>query len=290
MRYGICVVIGKPAANSDSMVSETFAPELARSACPAALLTEHEGKKELLRRLDIGFMELEPPDGAANFIYTRDQMVMTRQGRVLFCSMQRPERRPEVTVFKQTFGVKSGRVLVAETACVAELSGGDAFQEGGDTMQFGTHNKPRAVLFQSRRSNARGIEITVEFLSKEGYRVDVLETTELHGTSGISVVGPEKMLVNPNMVDLRRVQRLGVETLVVPEAERRTLAANAAWYGADAVKTRRDVVICNADHPETAAVLDAAGYQVETLPFTHHHRGEGNTDCAMGQRFFVNFG
>ena len=113
MRYGICVVIGKPAANSDSMVSETFAPELARSACPAALLTEHEGKKELLRRLDIGFMELEPPDGAANFIYTRDQMVMTRQGRVLFCSMQRPERRPEVTVFKQTFGVKSGRDAMA---------------------------------------------------------------------------------------------------------------------------------------------------------------------------------
>ena len=290
MRIGICVIIGAPCADSSSMVSETFPAEIAQSACPKGLRDEHEAKKRLLRGLDIGFMELQPPDGAANFIYTRDQLIVSRAGRVLFCNMRRPERRPEVAVFKRKFGVKDCEIVVPEAACLAEIGGPDAFLEGGDSMQFGNPGAPRAVLFRSRRSSPSGIEVVSTFFKHEGYAVDVLETSELHGTSGISVIGPETMLVNPAMVDLKAVERLRVKVLLVPERERHTLAGNAAYYGAEHTVSRRDVVVCNSDHPETAAMLVDAGYQVELLKFTHHHRGEGNTDCAMGQRIAINYG
>ncbi len=285
MRYGICIVIGAPCLDSSTMVSETFDRALARSACANGLRREHEQKKELLRRLGIPFLELEPPPSAANFIYTRDQAIFTRTGRVLFCSMRRPERRPEVAVFKQTFGTGSSRVQVQEAVCLVEVGGEGADLEGGDSVQWGGRSAPRAALFRSRRSTAKGLEVGVAFLEHEGYRVDVLDTQELHGTSGVSVIGEDTMLVNPEMADLRRIQALGVKTLIVPERERRTLAANAAWYSAQHTGLARDVVICNRDHPETAELLEGAGYQVETIDFTHHHLGEGNTDCAMGQRY-----
>ena len=285
MRYRICVVIGAPCPDSSSMVSETFDQAVARSACPQGLRREHEAKKALLQRINLQYLELTPPPGAANFIYTRDQAVFTRSGRVLFCSMRREERRPEVAVFKQTFGTGEGGVPVQETVCLHEIGGANAILEGGDTMQWGDEFTPRSALFRSRRSTARGIEVGISFLSHEGYRVDVLDTDELHGTSGISVIGPETMLVNPAMIDLRQVKALGVKMLIVPERERGTLAANAAWYSSSHTGLTRDVVICNSNHPETAEMLDQAGYQVETIDFTYHHLGEGNTDCAIGQRY-----
>jgi len=136
--------------------------------------------------------------------------------------------------------------------------------EGGDVTRVGR------TLFVgvSTRTNARGIESLAAVAGRFGYRTVPVRIHEcLHLKSACTVLPDQRLLVNPEWLELRDLQR--VSMLAVPAEEPRA---------AD-VLSIHDMVCVAAAFPRTAELLDKLGFEVRPVDLSEFAKAEGGVTC-----------
>ena len=173
--------------------------------------------------------------------------VLTRPGA--------PSRRPEIPALRAE--LDRYRPLV-------EINGPGTL-DGGDVLQVGR----RLWVGRSGRSNAGGIRQLGEFLEPFGYTVAPVSIQGcLHLKTAVTRIGPDTVLLNPDMVD--PVCFDGLSILEVDHSE--PMAANALLVG--------ETVIYPEAFPATRRKLGEAGIQVRTVPAGELAKAEGGVTCC----------
>jgi dimethylargininase len=136
--------------------------------------------------------------------------------------------------------------------------------EGGDVVRIGS------TLFvgRSARSNDAGIAQLARELWPLGYAVQVVEMRNcLHLKSACTYLGRDTLLANRDWVDLGPFGNLRVLD-VVPEEP---AAADVLAVG--------DTAIIPASFPETARILDLAGWRVLPIDVSELQKAEAGVTC-----------
>jgi dimethylargininase len=136
--------------------------------------------------------------------------------------------------------------------------------EGGDVVRIGT------TLFvgRSARSNDAGIAHLAEAAAPFGYAVKSVEMQNcLHLKSACTYLGRDTVLVNRDWVDLK------------PFGNARVIDVPAAEPGAADVLAIGGTAIIPASFPETARVIDRAGWQVRPIDVSELQKAEAGVTC-----------
>ena len=136
--------------------------------------------------------------------------------------------------------------------------------EGGDVVRIG-----RALFVgRSARSNREGMEQLARGTAAFGYTVEGVEICGcLHLKSACTYLGRETILANPNWVDLAPFA--GCRVIEVARAE--PAAADALAIG--------DTVILPASFPQTAGLLEQAGWRVMPVDVSELQKAEAGVTC-----------
>jgi dimethylargininase len=136
--------------------------------------------------------------------------------------------------------------------------------EGGDVMRVGR----TLYVGDSRRTNEAGRAQLREILSPFDYEVRAVKVHEcLHLKTGCSYLGRGVMLANSAWVDA--AQFADFELLEVPPSE--PWAANALVIG--------ETVILPEGFPQTRALIEQRGFQVETVDVSELMKAEAGLTC-----------
>ena len=139
-----------------------------------------------------------------------------------------------------------------------------AILEGGDVLRIGR----RIFVGCSSRSNAAGVAQLAAEIEPLGYSVHPVEVRGcLHLKTGCCYLGNGTLLANRGWIDMRPFE--GFVILETPAAE--PYAANVISAGS--------AVLMAAGFPQTAAVLDEAGWSVETVDISEFSKAEAGLTC-----------
>jgi dimethylargininase len=136
--------------------------------------------------------------------------------------------------------------------------------EGGDVVRIG------ATLFAGRsaRSNAAGISQLARELAPFGYAVRAVEMQNcLHLKSACTYLGRDTLLANRDWVDLG------------PFANARVIDVAPGEPAAADVLAIGDTAIVPASFPETARILDRAGWRVLAIDVSELQKAEAGVTC-----------
>lgn len=136
--------------------------------------------------------------------------------------------------------------------------------EGGDVVRIGS------ALFvgRSARSNDAGIAQLRRTLAPAGYAVRAVEMKGcLHLKSGCTYLGQDTVLANRAWVDLRPFEGLRVIEVAASEPA----AADVLAVG--------EAVIIPASFPETARILDRAGWRALPIDVSELQKAEAGVTC-----------
>ena len=136
--------------------------------------------------------------------------------------------------------------------------------EGGDVVRIGS----RLFVGRSTRSNDAGIAQLARELVPLGYEVRSVEIQScLHLKSACTYLGRDTLLANRSWVDMGPFGN--VRAIHVPPGE----PAAADVLGID------DTVIIPASFPETARILDRAGWRVLPIDVSELQKAEAGVTC-----------
>ncbi len=137
--------------------------------------------------------------------------------------------------------------------------------EGGDVMRA----ERDLYVGLSARTDAAGAVQLGELLAPYGYRVTAVELRDcLHLKSACCYLGENTVLINRAWVD---GSALGGYRLI-------DVASDEPW-AANALRVGGAVVIADA-FPKTAAILQAAGFEVRTVDVTELMKAESGVTCS----------
>jgi len=215
---------------------------------------EHEEYETVLRDLGCVVKRLPAGPEMADSVFIEDAALVLDELAVI--------TRP---------GAESRR---AETAAVAEavrayrpvaaiLAPGTL--DGGDVLKIGR----RLLVGVGYRSNEAGVKQLQSIVASQGYTVEAVPFEGcLHLKSAVSTLADDTVLVNPAWVDARRFESMRLIEIDPGEP----FAANALRVG--------DSVVYPAEHARTAARLNAAGFDVRTVPAGELAKAEGGVTCC----------
>jgi len=136
--------------------------------------------------------------------------------------------------------------------------------EGGDVLRVNR----RLYVGASGRTNRAGIAQLGEILFPYDYHVQAVDVKGcLHLKTGCSYLGRNTLLANRSWVDMSQIE--GFEVIDVPPAE--PWAANALVIG--------DVVLLPEGFPQTRALLEHRGFDVQTLDISELMKAEAGLTC-----------
>jgi len=136
--------------------------------------------------------------------------------------------------------------------------------EGGDVLRVSR----TFFVGQTARTNSEGTRQFAEIVQPRGY--DVVAVTPsgcLHLKSAVTYVGDETVLVNPDWIDVRLLNRWQC----IPVAPEEPYGANAVLVG--------DVVHVAASAPLTRRKLDALGFTTAAIDTTEFEKAEAALTC-----------
>lgn len=121
----------------------------------------------------------------------------------------------------------------------------------------------------STRSNQAAVDQMNQALAEFGYRVHGVRVEGcLHLKSAVTRIGPRTVLLNPAWVAPETFA--GFDALFVHPDE--PYAANAVWLG--------EVLIYPSSYPQTQAMLESQGYQLEIVDVSELAKAEGAVTCC----------
>ena len=136
--------------------------------------------------------------------------------------------------------------------------------DGGDVTISG-----RMVLVgKSARTNAEGAEALARILRPHGYVVRRVGMRDcLHLKSACTALPDGRLLVNPTWVELKDFAGFDIVAIAPTEP-----------FAADVLTIGRSVVSA-AEHPATAALVGALGFDSRTTPLSEFAKAEGGVTC-----------
>lgn len=136
--------------------------------------------------------------------------------------------------------------------------------EGGDVLRVGRE----LLVGLSSRTNAAGVEALTNLVRPHGYSVRAVTISKcLHLKSACTALPDERLLVNPELID---IQTLG-KGAVVPIHPEEPWAADVAFVG--------NHVCVAAGHPRTADKIERLGFPVRRIELSEFAKAEGGVTC-----------
>lgn len=137
--------------------------------------------------------------------------------------------------------------------------------DGGDVLHIGK------TLYAglSARSNPRGIEQLTQIAAQHGYNVETVEIRGcLHLKSGVSVIAPDTILINPNWVDVTKFKEMKFVEVDDDEPH----AASAMFVVGN--------LIYRASYPRTRDRIERHGFNPRIIDFSEFAKAEGGLTCC----------
>jgi dimethylargininase len=215
---------------------------------------QHRAYERALESLGVRVDSLAPDDSLPDAVFVEDGAVMLDEIAVL-TPMGSASRRPEV---------ESLLPALQKYRTVSRIDP-PSLLEGGDVLRIGR----TIYVGLSTRTNERGISELARILDPLGYdvrRVDVPGC--LHLKTGVTYIGKNTLLANPNWVDLTA---FGDELRVieVPDTE--------PW-GANALRIH-DTLLVPASVEHTQRMLRDEGFEVVALDVSEFQKAEAGLTC-----------
>lgn len=136
--------------------------------------------------------------------------------------------------------------------------------EGGDVLRVGR----QLLVGLSSRTNPAGVDALEAIVRRWSYDVVPVPVRRcLHFKTACTALPDQRLLVNPEWVDVQHLQRF--ELVFVPETE--PWAANAALVGGK--------VCIAADHVRSAEQIRKLGFDVRTVDLSEFAKAEGGVTC-----------
>jgi dimethylargininase len=213
---------------------------------------QHAAFRAALAELGAEVVDLPSAEGLADAPFVEDTALVLADVAV----MTRPveERRAELA---------SVEAALARFRPIERLEA-PSLLEGGDVLAVGD------VLYVSlgARTNHAGLKALAHLVLPHGYRVKAVEKRgALHLETACTWLGGERLLVNPDWVDVRRFE--GFELVRVHPDE--PFAANALRVG--------DAVVHPAAFPRTAERIERAGLRVLPVDVSEFQKLEAGVTC-----------
>jgi dimethylargininase len=139
-----------------------------------------------------------------------------------------------------------------------------AMIEGGDVLRVG-HT---LLVGLSSRTNAAGMNAFQAIVRRYDYELLSVPVRQcLHLKTACTALPDQRLLVNPDLLDLGALRRFGL--VHVPEDE--PWAANVALVGSN--------VCLAAEHQRTADMIRQLGFDVKTTDLSEFAKAEGGVTC-----------
>jgi dimethylargininase len=216
---------------------------------------QHAAYEDALRRAGCEVLQLPAEADYPDSVFVEDAAIVLDDVAV----MTRPgaaSRRGEVDSVARA--LRAFRPLLS-LAAPATLDGGDVLRIGR-TLFVG----------ESARSNREGVAQLRALLAPHGYSVATLPIAGcLHLKSAVTLVDDGVLLVQPEWIDIGRLEGLGALIEVDPSEPH---AANAVRIG--------DAVVYPSCFPRTRAKLEASGIQVIAVDVSELQKAEGAATCC----------
>jgi dimethylargininase len=235
-----------------------------------------------LQRCELTYLERQPIDAARAAAQHRDYEECLRSLGIQVVSLPAEPELPD-SVF-----VEDPAVVVDETAVITRMGAASrraeaeslakaleryrplrwmrepATLEGGDIVRVG-----RMLLAGlSPRTNREGIRQLADFVAPYGYSVEPVEIRDcLHLKTACCTLADGSLLVNRGWVDTSALR--GFELIDVAAAE--------PW-AADVLAIGQTILI-PANYPETARLLTARGWSVQSLDVSELQKAEAGVTC-----------
>ena len=215
---------------------------------------QHAAYRDLLAACGCDVIVLDANAAFADGVFVEDTALVFDELAVM--TMPGAEsRRGEVAALAAE--LRKHRRTVEHLALPATLDGGDVAVCG------------RMVLVgKSARTNEAGAAALAHVLRPYGYVVRRVGMRDcLHLKSACTALPDGRLLVNPAWLELRDLR--GFDMVEVDPVEP---------FAADVLTIGR-TVICAAEHPRTAALISALGFEVRTTPLSEFAKAEGGVTC-----------
>jgi dimethylargininase len=217
-------------------------------------IAQHRAYQDCLTELGVRLISLPAEPGLPDAVFVEDPAVVVNEIAII-SNMGAPSRRSEATSLANVLARYRPLKFLTEPATL----------DGGDVMRI-----DRSVFVGlSRRTNGAGVAQLRDLLGPCGYQVQPVAVGGcLHLKSACSHIGHSTVLVNRSWIDAEPLSEF--ELVDVPEAE--PAAANALLLN--------DVVLIPASFPETRALLESRGFQVQTIDLSELQKAEAGVTCT----------
>lgn len=218
------------------------------------LRRQHDSYERVLVELGCELIRLPAADELPDSVFVEDTAVIFDD----FAVITRPgaaSRRPETSSvaaalerYLELFEIQAPGTL-----------------DGGDVLRIGR----QIFVGMSSRSNADGIDQLEAIVRERGYELHRVGIRRcLHLKSAATWIGEERLLVNPEWVDVSVFDDLQLIEVAIGEPA----AANAVRVG--------DVVIHGSAYPETRKRMEAMGIRVVPVDISEIAKAEGAVSCC----------
>jgi dimethylargininase len=219
----------------------------------ALALRQHEQYRFMLERCGAKVVPLAADPELPDCCFVEDTAVVLDEVAIL-CSMGAPSRRGEPAGLEPE--LRKYRP-VQRIGLPATIDGGDVFR-AGRTIFAGL----------SQRTNEAGALALKQIAEPFGYVVQTVTPRNcLHLKSACTPLPDGRLLVNPDWVDVSKLQ--GIATVTIPPGEP---------FAAD-VLSIESTVCMSAAYPRTAQLLRDLGFAVETVDLSEFAKAEGGVTC-----------
>lgn len=244
-------VIVRPPGASFPNCALTF---LERSPIDLELaLEQHAGYVDALREAGQEVLSLPALDELPDACFVEDPAVVLDELAII--------TRPALD--KRQEECASLEAALADLRPLAHIEA-PATLEGGDVLTI----DETLYVGCSERTNHAGLKSLAHLLLEHGYRVKACEVRgSLHLKTAVTQVGRELLLVNPEWVDLHRVQ--GMKQIEVDPGE--PFAACGLWLGGKLIHPE--------GFPRTRERLERAGVEVLSVALSEFQKAEAGPTC-----------
>jgi dimethylargininase len=216
-------------------------------------MEQHESYVQALRSLGLDVIVLDPLPDHPDAYFVEDTAVITPDVAVITIPGAE-SRRGETDAIEP---------VLAQYRTVVRMEPPGVL-EGGDVLMVGTH----FLIGISGRTNEEGATQLGRILEKLGYTWTALPVLgDLHLKSGVSCIGPDRLLVNEKLAELDALK--GYDKIIVEDRER--YAANTLLIN--------DRLIVSKGFPKTKRKLRAAGFEIIELDISEMRKMDGGLSC-----------
>ncbi|MGZ8831787.1 MAG: dimethylarginine dimethylaminohydrolase family protein [Thermoanaerobaculia bacterium] len=235
------------------MIAECELTHLPRQPIDATLAAEqHQAYERCINGHGYTLIHVDPAPSMPDGVFVEDTVIVLDEVAVIMRPGAESRRRETETV-----------ELALEPYRPLEHIVSPATIDGGDVLRVGR----TLYVGRSQRTTDDAIEQLREIVWTHGYTV---VPTAFHGClhlkSAVTQIGERTLLCNPGWI--RPIEGLGM--IAIDRAE--PLAAN--------VLRLDDTIIMAAEHPRTRAILERAGYAVETVSMSELLKAEAGVTCC----------